>query len=269
MADILSALQAYIAGRILTDDIFIALPSIQVISEDQKDLINEIERRVAKIGLCVVVGEVDLTRQGISSYLAKLIVSIFERPIINRQGTGYKTGRELGLAAWAALGDWSPDDIWAPMNVTRFSVVANQNAFKGALRELELETSIIMWPAEGDDYFAALSAIMAPHVNGGFVPMRVTGGDNDPQWQFGTWQATLEDGTTDRQRLYAVHTSGSVIPVAIAGEVDAYQWVYGEFAQYRGGVEHWAPHDPTGIVPIQLVGASGSYQWGFGVKVET
>ena len=257
MSDILTDLGEAIVNRLLTDAFFLAAPGIPVILEDRMDLVKELERRLGSLGACVVVGEPTTTREDHHFYGTKIVLSVLERPLINRSSSGsQKTGHQIAMQCWSLLGNWAPDEIWSPLKVQRLEPMRVSEL--PMIRELEIETSAATVEIAPDDTARHTAIILAPHENGGCVPMRLIGEEGSYQWEFGAWQDKW------RPPLYALHKGGYAVPVSITGLAGAEQWVFGLPSPYLGGVEHFAPHSDGRIVPIQLVGSVEMPQWEYG-----
>lgn len=111
----LTELQTQIKARLDAQTFFSATPAIDVIVEQRKDIANEIERRLARIGLAVIILTPGLSRRsaGRSPYpkwdRIDIACQVIENVTINRGASGIGQPSSLvaeSVAYW--LNDFAP-----------------------------------------------------------------------------------------------------------------------------------------------------------------
>ncbi len=102
MSSRLTTLQNELTNYLSSLDFFATEPVIPIISENRKDVVNEIERNVGKLGICVIIST-PLARAGQKAvpHFERIEVnaSIIENVIVNRSSAG--SGQPAALVAEA------------------------------------------------------------------------------------------------------------------------------------------------------------------------
>ena len=108
-----SNLQLAIVRRLKEDPI---LSGITVLAEDRKDLVNELERAMAELGLCIVVGTAkagvsNANLQGPVFDRAGITVAVTENTLTNRTPAGLQYDAFfIAVKVAQALHFWRPDE---------------------------------------------------------------------------------------------------------------------------------------------------------------
>jgi len=116
MASTLYTLQMQVVAQLNAQSFFSTAPAITVLSHRAKDLSNQVQQKLGKLGVCVIVGTPQARQDTPSKHSPPhfsrigVVCAIYENVIINRASSG--SGQPGDLVAEAVafhLTGWSPE----------------------------------------------------------------------------------------------------------------------------------------------------------------
>lgn len=146
--NMLTSLQGWAADRLEQLDLYTGREGFPVVKEDLADVLAEIERRLANIGLGIAVLTPKITKgERPGEIFVTVAIAVTEVPIINRGASGTRiSAMDVALAVCGLFDGHSPDP-WTPFILQEAQPVATPDrpGFKGAVEwDVTFQTGTIL-----------------------------------------------------------------------------------------------------------------------------